>query len=77
VNACGWHCLLSSQEKLGREIERYGNGGTDLECRAIRREVIAINRTPFVIPRQCAQMILVAVDQLRSYSDWITFGIPL
>jgi len=52
----------------------YADGGADLERRAIRENILAINRTPFVTPWRGAQMILVIVDFIAAIPVFVSDG---
>ena len=53
---------------------RYADGGADLERRAIREKVLAINHTPFVTPWWCAQMVLVVIDFIAAIPVFVFDG---
>ena len=53
---------------------RYADGGADLVRRAVRENVMAINCTPFVTPRWCAQMVLVVIDFIAAIPVLVSDG---
>ena len=55
----------------------YADGGPDLERRAIRLNVVAVNHTPFVTPRWCAQMVLVVIDFIAAIPVFVFDWSPL
>jgi hypothetical protein len=53
---------------------RNADGGADLVRRAISENVVAINRTPFVTPWWCAQMVLVVIDFIATIPVFVFDG---
>ena len=53
---------------------RYAHDSADLERRAIRENVLAINRTPFVPLWWCAQMVLVVIDFIAAIPVFVFDG---
>jgi hypothetical protein len=53
---------------------RYADDGADLERRAIRENVLAINRTPFITPWWRAQMVLVVINFIAAIPVFVFHG---
>ena len=69
---------FSGSPRWIREGElRYADDGANLERRAVREHVVAINHTPFLTPWRGAEVILVVVDFIAAIPVLVFDGCAL